>query len=147
MKIPCKGASLLLGAGGVLVAVAQVTEAHIGAQDPEVFDATTLDQEQAGRLKIATGFLDQGDSNFTIFYDPALHVALAEFSQNPGDYQQQDPSRTITGAFALPDDNETALSFTAAAVGLGQLDIVANDGLKMSSCTIKHSGEVVYPAA
>lgn len=143
-KYPCKGALLKLGTGGVLVTVGQVIEMDVGAQDPETFDADTLNNTTAGMPKLPTGRTAQADSTFSLFYDPELHTALAIFSQNPGDYDQSTSATTITGSFVLTDSGPTSLTFTAASVGFGPTAFRMNDGMKTQG-KIVHSGLVTYP--
>jgi len=140
---PCKGTVLKLGTGGVEVAVAQVIELDIGAQQPEVFDADTLDNPVAGIRKLPTGRTDNEAITGTFFYHPTYHAPLAVFSQNPGTYTQVDASKTITGSIEMPNGVAT-LTFTAATVAIGTSTVRMNDGWK-TGFTITPSGNVLYP--
>lgn len=135
----CKGTVLQLEISSVYTSVAQVIEIDIGAQDPEVFESRTL-STGPGVGKDPTGYTMQGDSSFSIFYDPAAatHQFIASNSQTPG--------TKVDGKFILADTNTTELTFTAAALALGQTSVRMNDGLK-TQCTIKHDGLVSYPTS
>lgn len=136
-KLASKGTLLKLTISATLTTVAQLIELDVGAQDPETFEIRTLD----GGVPVgqqATGYTSQADISGSIFYDPAqaTHQFIAANSQSPG--------TEVAGTITLTDGSSTTLSFTAAAIGMGQTAFRMNDGVK-TSIAIKTAGLVTYP--
>lgn len=136
-KLIGKGTNLQLTISAVLTTIAQVTDFTVGAQDPEVFETRTLDGGVAVG-KQATGYTAQGDITGTLFLDTsnATHQFIASNSQTPG--------TTVAGKVIMTDSAE--LTFTAAAIGMGDTAISMSDGVK-SGFTVKTEGLVTYPTS
>lgn len=136
-KLIGKGTNLQLTISSTLTTVAQVIDFTVGAQDPEVFETRTLDGGVAVG-KQATGYTAQGDITGNLFLDTsnATHQFIASNSQTPG--------TTVAGKVILSDSAE--LTFTAAAIGMGDTTVSMSDGLK-AGFTVKTEGLVTYPTS
>lgn len=135
-KVVTKGTVIKQTITTTLTAVAQCLDFSHGGVEVETFDASTLDTSGAGKEYAATGYVEGGSFDFTLFLDPNLagHQAIMDDITTPTE-------RNWSITFA--DAGTTEATFDVAGVGM-TISGAMNDGLK-ADISLKLDQLMDYP--
>ena len=135
-KVIVKGSSLKQTITTTLTAVAQVIDFSHSGVEVETIDVTTIDTPGSGREYLASGIVEGGSVDASLFFDPNLagHQAITDDITTPTERNW---------ALTFVDAGTTEATFDVAGIGFG-ITGTMEDGLK-ADISLKLDQLMAYP--
>lgn len=135
-KLIVKGSTLKQTITTTLTAVAQVIDFSHSGVEVETIDVTTLDTTGSGREYLASGLVEGGSVDASLFFDPNLagHQAITSDITTPAERNW---------SLTFVDAGTTEATFDVAGIGFG-ITGTMEDGLK-ADISLKLDQLMAYP--